>query len=95
VVELLTSLATNYYIMLLGETGSGKSTLLNMFVNFFRGSPEGRTALPDAKDIRAAVPTAHIAVTEPEGAAHSERSATDRTFLPCEQHQQQMTTIIN
>lgn len=82
VVKLLTTLADNYYVMLLGETGSGKSTLLNMFVNFFRGAAQVRSALPEAKDLRAAVPTAHIAVTEPEGAAHSERNATDRTLLP-------------
>ena len=81
VVKLLTKLANNYYVMLLGETGSGKSTLLNMFVNFFRGPAQARSALPEAKDLRAAVPTAHIAVTEPEGAAHSERNVTDRTLL--------------
>ena len=78
VVRLLTKLANTYYIMLLGETGSGKSTLLNMFVNFFRGLPQVRTALPEAKDLRAAVPTAHFAVTELEGSEHSERNAADR-----------------
>lgn len=82
VVRLLTKLANTYYIVLLGETGSGKSTLLNMFVNFFRGPPQVKSALPEAKDLRVAVPTAHIAVTEPEGAAHSERNAADRKCLP-------------
>lgn len=72
-----------YYVMLLGETGSGKSTLLNMFVNFFRGQIEARTALPKGSAIRAAVPTAYVAITEPEGAAHSERNATDSELAVC------------
>ena len=77
-VKFLTKQANTFYLMFLGETGSGKSTLLNMFVNFFRGKPHARGALPQGQDIKAAVPTAHIAVTEPEGAAHSERNAADR-----------------
>lgn len=64
--------------MQLGETGSGKSTLLNMLVNFYRGSPQGRTALPEVKNLNLAVPTKWLKATEPEGRKHSERNATDR-----------------
>lgn len=78
---LLTKQANTYYVMFLGETGSGKSTLLNMFVNFFRGPAAGRTSLPKPQDIKAAVPTAHVAVTEPEGARHSERNTQDSEFM--------------
>lgn len=70
--------------MLLGETGSGKSTLLNMLVNFFRGKPEGRTVLPKAKDLKVAVPTAHLKTTEPEGSGHSERDKSDSEHDYCE-----------
>lgn len=65
------------YIMLLGETGSGKSTLLNMLVNFFRAKEEARTRLPTVKELKVAVPTAHLNATEAEGAGHSERDKTD------------------
>ncbi len=66
--------------MLLGETGSGKSTLLNMMVNFYRGPPESRTALPDVKDLKLAVPTKYLKATEAEGKGHSERDTSDRKF---------------
>ena len=70
--------------MLLGETGSGKSTLLNMLVNFFRGKVKGRIHLPTVKDLKVAVPTAHLKTTEPEGAGHSERDKSDsKPFTIC------------
>ncbi len=67
--------------MLLGETGSGKSTLLNMLVNFYRGSPQSRAALPEVKDLKLAVPTKYLKATEPEGKQHSERDIIDRELI--------------
>ena len=75
--------------MLLGETGSGKSTLLNMLVNFYRGLPKSRTALPDVRELKLVVPTKYLKATEPEGKQHSERDATDRKVYP-DVHQNHM-----
>lgn len=68
----------DYYVMLLGETGSGKSTLLNMLVNFYRGPPGSRVSMPDATQLKLAVPTKFLKATEKEGMHSSERNANDR-----------------
>ena len=68
----------SFNIILLGGTGAGKSTLVNTMVNFFRGAPELFKRLPAVTELKVAVPTAFLAVTEEEGKKAKELNVKDR-----------------
>jgi len=68
----------SFNIILLGGTGAGKSTLVNTMVNFFRGAPELFKRLPAVAELKVAVPTAFLGVTEDEGKKAKELNVKDR-----------------
>ncbi len=57
----------SFNVILLRGTGAGKSKPVNTMVNFFQGAPELFKRLPAVAELKVAVPTAFLAVTEDEG----------------------------